>query len=200
MATLHSALASPPTALAFIGDSFIYLARYVSDAQVVITGCTAKTVHPQPDFSSMPAKLSHITEVDKHKGTDNATTCCSQPSASPIQPSPFPKTQHPARVCSGKMGLPPTCAARIASLMRSTPSYAKHVSSTSARIFSGCGVMRRLMFFINASCTCTPKSGISSQAMHQKRLRILPSPVRCVELLGCVKGCLSPHYLATRAP
>lgn len=58
------------------------------------------------------------------------------------------------RCLDGKKRRPPrTCAARMASRMRSTPSYAKQVSSTSARIFSGCGVMRRLMFFNSASRT-----------------------------------------------
>lgn len=39
-------------------------------------------------------------------------------------------------------------------LMCSMPSYWKQVSSTSARILSGCGVMRRLMFFNSASLIC----------------------------------------------
>mmetsp|Transcript_23870 Transcript_23870/g.58517 ORF Transcript_23870/g.58517 Transcript_23870/m.58517 type:complete len:230 (-) Transcript_23870:528-1217(-) len=50
-------------------------------------------------------------------------------------------------------------AARIASLMRSTPSYAKHVSSMSARTLSGCGVMRRRMSFTMASFTVSFTAG-----------------------------------------
>mmetsp|Transcript_169 Transcript_169/g.384 ORF Transcript_169/g.384 Transcript_169/m.384 type:complete len:243 (+) Transcript_169:332-1060(+) len=66
-------------------------------------------------------------------------------------------------------------AARIAALMCSMPPYWKHVSSTSARIFTGCGVMRRLMFFSSASCT----SGVSTSSgplfSSSRRLK-MPAP------------------------
>ena len=42
----------------------------------------------------------------------------------------------------------------------STPSYAKHVSSTSARILTGCGVMRLRTFFIIASLTSSVNTSI----------------------------------------
>lgn len=51
-----------------------------------------------------------------------------------------------------------TCSMRSAptavhTCMCSTPSYEKHVSSTSARILTGWGVIRRRMFFMIASFT-----------------------------------------------
>ena len=41
-----------------------------------------------------------------------------------------------------------------------TPSYAKHVSSTSARILTGCGVIRLRTFFMIASRTSSVKTSI----------------------------------------
>mmetsp|Transcript_11603 Transcript_11603/g.48664 ORF Transcript_11603/g.48664 Transcript_11603/m.48664 type:complete len:249 (-) Transcript_11603:420-1166(-) len=62
-------------------------------------------------------------------------------------------------------------AARIASLMCITPSYAKHVSSTSARIFSGCGVMRRRISFTSASFTAASTAGEPSGRFKAFRTR-----------------------------
>ena len=70
-------------------------------------------------------------------------------------------------------------AARIASLMCSTPSYAKHVSSTSARILSGCGVMRRRMSFTSAFLTSSSTAGEPS-GFFSSSSTLFGSPTMCL--------------------
>ena len=65
--------------------------------------------------------------------------------------------------------------------MCSMPSYWKHVNSTSARIFNGWGVMRRLMFFSNASRTCATQHG----SMKKVRLQADAPALQSVQRIVC---------------
>ena len=100
--------------------------------------------------SATPASLSRVEHVTTYRGDATRLTAILMPPS-----SGFPLFAS---------------AARIASLMCITPSYAKHVNSTSARTFSGCGVMRRRMSFTSASFTAASTAGEPSGRRNASRI------------------------------
>jgi hypothetical protein len=124
---------------------------------------------PHPDRTSTPFALSSVAVVSTYSG--GATS--------------FMRTGHSS--------LPSASAARIASRMRSTPSYAKQVSSTSARIFTGCGVMRRLMFFSSASCTCSCNRLLQTRSNRNHATLTAVQLMQLWNILICLGCCQVLH-------
>mmetsp|Transcript_36958 Transcript_36958/g.82170 ORF Transcript_36958/g.82170 Transcript_36958/m.82170 type:complete len:237 (-) Transcript_36958:529-1239(-) len=84
-------------------------------------------------------------------------------------------------------------AALMAALMCSMPSYAKQVSSTSARILTGWGVMRRLMFLRSWSLTSGVRQGRGPPCSSSKRLKIA-SPSSATMVLNASNACPKMRY------